>query len=190
MKQITLVTFLFLLGICKLSYAQENETYRNKKQEIRAGLAVSPGGIYSFSYERFVHGEFSIGLTSRYSNSPTQDFEEDVLHEKFNLSFKGRYYNENIFTTNKSLFFYMEGTAGYSILSQLKTRRILNNEGNFVISRDWIDENDTVLSFGLGAKVFFGKHISVDTGFGLGGYLSNDVEEVYGFLNLEIGYRF
>ena len=186
---IVLMSFLITKAYSQDLEVDNNSIYSNDWNELRAGVSGSGGGVFSLSYERFITGEFSAGLRTRFLSGKSID-DEIGYKEKNNISFIGRYYSNNIFTNNKKFIFFMEGTVGYSNLEKVITERNLNSEGNFVISRETSSFNDIVVSYGLGIKILMTKKLVIDTGFGFGGYLNEDLPNGYGFINLEFGYRF
>lgn len=161
-----------------------------KLNELRLGGAVSNGAELSISYERFLIGEASIGARGRFLASKTID-EEIGFIEDLNLSFVARYYSHDIFKEPKTFVFYLEGTFGYAKILEKETVRQTNSQGNLIIKRDLVSSDNSVASIGLGLKAFIGKKLTIETGFGLGGYFKEiDSDVGYGFLNLELGYRF
>ena len=169
-------------------------------------------GVY---YERQLNHHFSLGAIIGYStNSNNSNYyysDEDSLYyendfydnnglETFNFNIYGRYYLKDYITEsflylffdhNVKVRYFLESTAGLSVLKNKFTETIKDTNNVYTIQRTTHKFTDATFGVGTGLKLLFNRKFSLEMHGGGGNYLFNKKQaKAYVYFNLGLGYRF
>lgn len=184
---------LFLLWITPCIGIAQESPLTAKKNELRFDvLSVVTSGKFGLSYERFLGGDFSVGLNANFSNSnKTQD--------EFNNSSRNNLpkYEFNPFvryalSKSKARFYFAEVFVSANG-GEFKDIVALTNASNNVYYTTQVSNySDFGIGGGLGYKMYFKEAWVVEFLAGFGSNLSNREKspDVVSRVGLNVGYRF
>lgn len=196
----------FYLLTCGMVMGQNSSSiekpHLENRNEIFIGSNISGyNSMTEIGYEFQSSDHFSLVASATISLFPDDFYYNDDLEKnKFGLNLKGRYYFKYFIT--HSLFYlffdnnikvrhFTEGVLGYGYNSRMISYRYLDNNNDYVLDRKKTNENNVMLSAGVGTKYLLDKKFSFDYSFGIGNHIfSKKTDTVFGYFKMGVGYRF
>lgn len=189
MKKILILMLLISLGI----NAQENAVLANKKNEFRVDLlAVIVSTKASFSYERFLNHNFSVGANVSFSNSKklNDDFAQGYRNNvpKFEFNPYVRY----ALSKSTSRYYFAELFGSYNGGDYKEIIRLVDSNNNGYYTTLKSTYTDLALGGALGYKMYFKDSIALEFLVGFGSNLTNKAKspDVISRVGINLGYRF
>ncbi|MFY7739267.1 MAG: DUF3575 domain-containing protein [Flavobacterium sp.] len=183
---------IFLLGTFFVS-AQESSPFDHKKNEFRVDvLSAIAYGKLSFSYERFLGKDFSVGVNTNFSNS--QKIEDD-----FNDGFRNNLpkyeinpYVRYALSKSKSRYYFAEIFASTNGGDFKEIIRDTDSNGNGFYTIKKSKYTDFGLGGSLGYKMYFKESWALEFLVGFGSNLTKREQspDVISRVGINLGYRF
>lgn len=190
MKKIIL---LFLFGTLFTNAQDKVSALEAKKNEFRVDvLSAIAYGKYSFSYERFLGKDFSVGLNANFSNS-------NKIQDKFNDGFRNNLpkyelnpYVRYALSKSKSRYYFAEIFASANGGDFKEIVRLNDQAGNGYYTTQKSKYTDVGLGGSLGYKMYFKDAWALEFLVGFGSNLTNRDKspDVISRVGINLGYRF
>lgn len=183
---------LFLLLLASQIGTAQEALLLNKNNEFRVNaLSLIASSKLNISYERFLNKNFSMGLTTSYSDSKK-------VNDDFDAGYRNTFPKYEIvpfvrYNLSKSLsrFYFAEVFMSANGGDYKQTVRLTEgNYGYYAIQKDTYF--DLALGGGLGYKMYFKEQFAVEflVGFGTNIIDKNKSPDVISRVGLNFGYRF
>lgn len=179
-----------------IGYAQEKEEkqpFLQTKNEIRVGTENT---LFLAEYERQIDHYLSLSAVAKFGsdNDNFNNYEDLYLGARARLYFKD-YITQSFlylfFDDKFKIRYFVEGNAGYSRATRNITKRLIDTNSNYYLTREKDSFHDIAGTLGAGWKLLYDKKYSIDFSFGGGGYLTNNNKyDTYGYIRVGYGYRF
>lgn len=188
MKKILLLLLLTSIGL----QAQEDTVVR-KKNEFRVDvLSAIIASKASFSYERFLDNDFSIGFNANFSNSKklNEDFDNGYRNNVPKYEFNP--YVRYALSKSKSSYYFAEIFASTNGGDFKEIVRLTDENGNDYFSTKKSTYTDYGLGGSLGYKMYFHQSIALEFLVGFGKNITNTDKspDVISRVGINLGYRF
>lgn len=185
-----------MLLSCQFATAQDTipkSALLQKKNEVRVDVLATAFSRFNFTYERFLNKNFSVGLTSVFSNSKSanDDFDEGTINSFTKYEFIP-FVRYNLSKSQRSFYF----AELFADINGGDFREIvLVNDSSTGSSYYTIDKStytDIALGASVGYKYYIKDQIGIEFLVGFGSNMLNKDKspDIISRVGLSVGYRF